>query len=330
MPKAARKSKPTPVAVEPEVLEAEAPERALIATDGNAVVSFMNNLVPFFRDAGTLERAANESLVAARALVEPTDFESDERIKTFVRSRRTAKKALETLWAARTPFHAIHKLMTAAFKRVEAIEDQAADIAQRHHNAWVAVEARRRAVEDERARVEAARVAEQARQDELDALEAIALKAEEGAATLSEREQAFVKLMAAGGEPVNSAKLVGYRDPAKAAAGLVSKLKIQRAICAQEEATASRQQAAAVAAQPLDIQPTRSVSEASTSGDRTTKTMVIDDPVALRNAICDGTLGIPRDILEPSQPKGNEYARSLGAIINAWPGCRYVETKRTV
>ena len=66
-------------------------------------------------------------------------------------------------------------------------------------------------------------------------------------------------------------------------------------------------------------------SQAVTDGDRKTRTAVVVDEDAFIAAVLEGKFGIPSDVLTVRQVKLNEYARSLGKLIERWPGIRYNE-----
>ena len=64
-------------------------------------------------------------------------------------------------------------------------------------------------------------------------------------------------------------------------------------------------------------------SRANTDGDRKNVRGELVDEAALIEAILAGKHGIPADVLTVKQAKLNEYARTLGPLIDRWPGVRY-------
>ena len=164
-------------------------------------------------------------------------------------------------------------------------------------------------------------------------LEQEALAREESTEHLSEREQHFVNLVAFGGDPSTAARTVGYKDPFKAAARLLTYTKIASAITAAAEAKAIRDQAAAKRLAPIVVDiPTVHADVARSAGsfDRTTWSAELLDEQALIEAVIRGGAGIPRDILQVNPAKLNEYARSLHELIDRWPGVRSVKKTTTV
>ena len=135
--------------------------------------------------------------------------------------------------------------------------------------------------------------------------------------------------MANGGRGEQAAYNAGYKDAFKRAAQLLAQPKIVDAIKVRQEAEAIRQEAAARATLPLETREIVVESKADTTGDRGTRSAKVVDEAALIAAVISGKHGIPLDVLCINQPKLNGYARSLGELVNLWPGVR-LQTKTTI
>src|SRR6185436_6794428 len=155
-----------------------------------------------------------------------------------------------------------------------------------------------------------------------------ALRAEAASAKLSDRETVFVEEVFGGRNAALAAKIAGYKNPADAGARLLATPKIEKALAGKREAENIRRQSVARQQQPLDVQHEEArpdIVRAAGAKDRTTKSAELLDENALIAAIIQGGHGIPWDILTVKPAKLNEYARSMGALINKWPGVRYKE-----
>lgn len=320
-----------------EVLPAESPDLALVQTESQVVGAFMVGLVPFFRTAAALERQAKDMLVAAKALSAPVNSDQDAQLQVFVRSTTASRKQVEEHWNICQVFSGLHRKLTAGRARATAPLEEAASLAQGHHNRYVEAQQRQARAEEDRQRRDAEERARIAREAEVADLERQALAAEESSADLSEREQDFVYRMvafpSAGAE--GCAKGAGYKDGVKSAARLMSLPKIQQAIEAQQQAIRIREHAVAVKDMPIQVEVERVRPDVQKVGsDRTTWACDIYDPDAFLAAVLDtGTrlrLGIPADVVEPAQKALNELARSLHEQLDRWPGVRAKRSTRTV
>jgi hypothetical protein len=314
----------------PAVL-AENPEVALANREVAEILDRVARFGAFFKVALGLQRRATETLALAKRLEKPVDEASDTAVKDFVRLARTDLKEVGDHWEGICSlFFRFHRRLTAGRDKTTKPLDEAISIATKLHADYVWAEQQRVREEAERKRLqEEARAAEQ-RKREIEELEQIALAREAEATELSDRETSFCKLYVQnGGKAVEAASAVGYKDPFKQASRLLATQKIQSYIGALQEAEAVRQEADALKAAPLETREIEVVSNADTSGDRGTKSAVIVDEAALIAAVLEGKLGIPSDILTVKPAKLNEYARSLGPIINRWPGVRY-QVKTTI
>lgn len=316
---------------EPEILPA-LPEQQLTAGDGQTILSFLGGLVPFFREAQTLEASAREKLAKARlfTLPQPGDIDGDATLQAFIKECSADKKTVESHWSITSTFSQMHKKLVAGRQRAVTMLEEAGGTAQRLHNTFVE-DARRRAAEEQRRREEAERRRqEEARQQELARLEAEALEKEAASADLSDRERSFVDLVFAGRTPSVAAKAVGYK-PADQGERLMAMPKIQRALDAKREAELLRQQATAVKETPLDVQVDQVKPEYTKAGtDRTTYAAELVNERLLIEAVLGGQHGIPSDVLTINQVALNRYARDLREVLNRWPGVRLKKTTKTI
>jgi len=317
-----------------EVVAAESPDLAVIETDGAAVTAFMRNIVAFFRTATQLEQAAQATLGRAKLSVAPTTADEDTQIQIAIKGANTDRKALDAHWSICQTFSQVHRKLTAGRSRGTAPLDEAAAIWQRHHNTYAEAARRKAAEEQDRVRLAAEAKARADQAAEAKRLDDEAVRLEEASADLSDREQMFIeRVVNDHTPPQRAAELVGFKDAFKAAARLMSLPKIQRAIKAKQDAAAAREQAAAVREQPLDVQVETvraEVVKAPGAHDRTTHSATVLDPARLIAAVISGGYGIPADVLMPNPVKINEYARSLQARIDLWPGVQYVKSTKTV
>jgi hypothetical protein len=98
------------------------------------------------------------------------------------------------------------------------------------------------------------------------------------------------------------------------------------------KADSIREQAAAIAAQPIEapiVEVKPNIAKAVGATDRTTRSAEVLNEADFIDAVFAGTYGIPRDVLTINQVKLNQYARDLKEpIVNQWPGVRVkAETK---
>lgn len=330
---AATKEQPAAPALEGVVEEAP-PEVALVETDGSQLRTFLGGLVPFFRTAQQLEIKAKATLVRAKQLTAPADEDADVKMQEFIKEAKTDLKAVTDHWAITTLVHGLHRKLTSKRGVAEKALEDARDIAQRHHNAYVDAERRRAAEETERKRRQEEQEERERQEREAQRLEDEALRAMEAAGDLSEKETRFVELVVAGNPHASSARAAGFKDGDKAAARLLGLVKIQNAIEAGRKAIEMRRQAEAVRRAPLNVQhsaPVRpNISKAAGAHDRVSHGAEVTDANLLRDAIFEGRYGIPRDCLIVDEAKVNSYGRELKELINRWPGVRYTKKNTTV
>jgi hypothetical protein len=324
--------KPTALVREPEVLDALEQEVALIKTDSSLIEQFAGKLRAFFVRARELELTAKANLTKANLLKLPATMPEDERLQFFVKNVGADRKDALEHWDITQKVSQFHKRLVAARKRSEEPNEQAIVIATRLHNTYVDTERRRVAVENERLRQQAEQKAAADRAAELAELERQAVAAEEASEGLSDRERRFVEHYMRTGNGRLAAQAVGFKDADKQAARLLSLPKILAACDAVKQAEVLREQRAAIAEKPLDVQADTVQANISKAGghDRSTHSAELLDERALVEAVLAGGRGIPSDILQVNQAKLNEYARSLHELINRWPGVRYKKTTSLV
>lgn len=330
---------------EAEVLPAEAIEQetGLAPTQGVEAISFLTNLAKFVTGHRTNIMKASSRLAAAKLLKPPTTDEEDAAIEAFIVTARKDHKETGKFYGVKAIFHGLHKSIIGLEKLGADPYESAAAIAQTLHNDYK--RARDRRLEEERRakQAEEDRIAEVRRQQELAELEEQAIKLEDSLEELSDRERVFVQkchelqnteraVLAAGYKVAKDDK--GLTDPAAVRAigeRLMARQKIKDAVWALREAATVRAQQAAQAQAPLESRrvaiPTRTVPKVGS--DRVTKSAEIDpvDEMKLIAAVIAGT--VPADVLMVNRPKLNEYARTMGVLINRWPGVRFVEDTTT-
>lgn len=315
---------------EPEVLDALEQDIQLVRDDSTIVEKFIGGVKAFFVTAKALEQQAKATLAEAEKLQPAKTMADDEKLQLFIKGAKADGKNITDLWTITARVHAFHKRLVSLRQRAELPNERAVQIATDLHNDYVAAEKRRVDAINEQRRKDAEAKAAADRAAELAAAEQKALDAEAASTDLSEREQRFVadyfreSSGSPGVDPMIAARRAGYAQPRQAAEKLLKSAKILKALEGMRTAAAIREQAAAVKEQPLDVQHREVTANVSRAGgsDRTTKSMEIFDERLFIEAIVGGRHGIPLDLLTVLPAKGNEYARSLGEMINRWPGVR--------
>jgi hypothetical protein len=247
------------------------------------------------------------------------------------------RKLNDEHWGITSVVSQLHKKLVGGRETAGKQLDEAANIAQQHHNGYVREAERQQREAQDRLRRQAEADAQLVRDAELAKLEAEAVAREEQSIGLSEREQLFVDYVLQGSSAQRAATLAGYANPLVSSARLSSSSKIQRALEVKREAQLIREQAAAKRESPIiaDVPTVRSnVTHAAGSFDRSTYSAEVFDPEAFMAALLDPRtrtqLGIPAAIATFSQPALNESAKSLRELINRWPGCRLAKKTTTV
>lgn len=329
------------MAKEQEVIDVgEVPEdQQVIVSDGATLTSFLGGFAAFFSQATELEDAAGALELKSRTWANPKTAEEDAALVRNIQAATAAKKSIVTHWEITSAFSRLHKRLVAVRERGVAKAELAASRAQTYHNYYLQAEKRRVQEENDRREREAEERARMQREAELRALEEKRVEAEETAPELSAREQAFVRYFREGKAGRVAAQLAGYKDPVAQAARLQTSEKIRAAIRAADEADALRRQAAAKAAQPLDVAPVERavVNVIKTGSERSYKGAELLDGVALQTAFLgcaprdfQNKYGIPADVFTVDESKLNQYGRDLGVLINRWPGVRFTDKKKTI
>lgn len=330
MAKAKSKSKDAaPAAVTPDVVDLVplADDEVAVTQLGGLVLGFFKGLGKFLATAGELERHAKSELEAAKLLKPSTTAAEDVAVQKVVIAAADDNKSVEAHWSPVTQaFYRLHKTMTGARGRAYDANEERRKIGNRLHDEYVQRKNREaRELEESNRRAEEAR--QQAQRDrELEEAEAEAVKRERSSKDLSAREVLFVDKVWRGAVPQQAAKEVGYKNPKDAGEFLMKSAKIQAAIDGKRAAETIREQAAAKAQRPLDVQVEEvkaDIERASGAKDTTRHSAEIVDVEKLIAACIQGGHGIPWDILDVKPAKVNEYAKGLKEKINAWPGVRY-------
>lgn len=324
--------KPVEVVDHDAALLAAVPELLQTRDDSMTIREWIVSLIPFFEKARALEVAAKARLASARTLTLPTNGEQDSAIQVFIRNASAENKIVEDHWKITALLHNFQRRLVTARKRATDALEEAAGMAQRLHNQYDDMEHRRVEEENRRRQREADEQARRDREAELARLEQQALDAEAASAELGFREQKFVDYITGPyPDPQRAAFHAGYKD-ASYHARLLQMPKIVAAIKAKREAIALRQQAEAKKAAPVvpaDVhQEKPDVGRAGS--DRTFKSGDIFNERLFVEAVIGGQHAIPADCLMPNPVKVNEYARSMGELINRWPGCRLKKRTTTV
>ncbi len=127
---------------------------------------------------------------------------------------------------------------------------------------YMEAERRRHQIAQDKLREKAEAEARERRALEIAKMEADALAAEEASTGISPRERQFAETMAQGmASPEDAARYAGYKDPEKQSARLMDAPKIIAAIDGLRAAAHVREQAAAVAATPLDVKAKQATSK---------------------------------------------------------------------
>jgi hypothetical protein len=314
----------------PEVLDMVTTNEDELAVSqlGGTVLGFFKGLQKFLGEAAALERQAKSELEAARRLTPSTSAGEDVAIQKVVIAAADRNKEVETLWNPITQaFYRLHKTLTGARGRAFDANEETRKIGNRLHNDFVERKAREAREAEERDRRQKEQDAQAQRERELADAEAEAVKREKASPTLSDREEHFVRMVMGGTAPTVAAKTAGFKTPGEAAIRLMAEGgKVDKAIAARRQAETIRNQAAAQAQKPLDVQVEEvkpDVQRATGAKDTTRHSAEIVDADKLIAACVQGGHGIPWDILAVKPAAVNEHAKTLKEKINAWPGVRY-------
>jgi hypothetical protein len=317
------------VPVEPET------DLAFVQEAGAAVVAFLKRATDFFKRADALEKTAGDVLALAKTLKQPTTGDEDVELQKFIKRVAVGQQTVTGHWDGSDREPGITRLLYRLHRRATQKRDVAivslkgaADIGNRLHTGYT-TKAREDA-ERERQRLQAIEdaKAQQQRADELAELERQALAREADSDALSDREQVFVDEYVAKQNGAQAAARAGYKDPSAQALRLLKSAKVLAAIKSKQEAIALREQAAAVAAAPVEavqVQVEADIAKAPGAKDVTRWKAKVVDEAAFIAAVFEGKLGIPRDVLCIDVVKLNQYARDLHQVMNRWPGVKAVD-----
>lgn len=332
----ATKKATTKKAAVPEVLEAEAPEVALVLTESAGLIDWLQGLATFFKTARAIEADAIATRDRVLKLPVPTTKAEDAAIRQEALAARDKRKGALAHWdPIASLLSKLHKRATSGRSRATDPLEEAEKFATRQHDTFERNEQRRAAEEQDRIRREEERKANEARERTLAEFEAAALKAEESSPDLSAREEKFVLLhsglyadgtrAAAPAAAMLAAGAAGYKNPAEMAPRLIASDKIRAAITARQSAHTMRTQIEVMREMPPAIDEDKVAAAAPdlNSGDSHTWTAECLDPVALRDAAFEQpVLGIPRDLFVLDPVALNRYARQLEKQVERWPGVK--------
>lgn len=295
----------------------------------HTIGSWLGRFAQFLTEGKQRQADAAAFLLKAQALPQPTDQTSDAVTIALIREANAGTKAAATYWSIAGAVHRVHRKLTA-LRDAEALNYEAAAAAlNAKRNVWVKSEAQRVEREQAERRRLANKAAEAERARELETLEAEALAREEATDGLSEREQIFVAVVAAGHTPRDGAYRAGYKDINKQADRLAATPKIIEAIKALREAVELRRQQAEVKAAPVIAAPIAAVESQVAAGGKGRKTYKprVHDVEAFIAAVFAGT--IPRDVLTIDEVVLNRYTRDVPKVVQTWPGVTVVEDSKT-
>lgn len=318
-----------------------------VKTASSGIATFITNLIPFFIKASQIEAAALAVLAEAKTWTKPTSPEQQAALQLQIQRCNRGKGVAEDHWDGTKTQPGITKLLHNVHRRstsrrdvsINALEE-AARIGNALNNQFTREENEK--AENERRRLQAIEdaKAEARRQEELIELEKAALAREATSADLSEREKAWVEMVATveSGDAlspykIRAAKALGYQDPDAAVRRFMKAGgKVALALTARQEAMALRRQATAVKAAPLEthkVDVASNATKASGTSSRTTRSARIVDAEKLVAAVFAGD--VPRDVLMINETRLNQYARQIDkAIFERWPGVAVVEDTKVV
>ena len=326
--------------VEPEVV-GQSEHLELVRGLQDGITTFFRGAGIFFKGAAELRLSARTVLARAEALTVPTDDVSDKIAQHVVVDSTRGRKANTEHWEPITKvFHKVHKVLTSGRGEAEKDFVRSASIGNRLHSDYVAEQERKARIEQQRLDRLAREQAQRERDEETRRLEEERLKLEADSPNLSDREKSFVAAYDQHSNVIHAERYAGYkagygeklleREKIQTALGLLVK---KREIAREQEIV--RTAPVVPKATPV-VRPT--FGHVVGAGSRKQRGAEIYDEAALIEAILmqaanppgEGEPVIPTDVLTVRPPKVNEYARSLGSVINEWPGVRFTqETKVT-
>ena len=321
--------------VEPDVVEQYA-HLELVRSLQDGITTFFRSAGLFFKGASVLREDAKIMVTRAEALTVPTDDASDKIVQRVVIDSNQGRKANKAHWEPITQtFHKVHKVLTSGRGEAEKDFVRAAGIGNRHHSDYVAEQERKARIEQQRVDRLAREAAQRERDEETRRLEEERLKIEADSPNLSDREQRFVNAYDRHGDTIRAEREAGYKKGY--GAKLLDREKIQSALELLVKTREVERQQREVRQAPVIPKATPAVRPAFShvlgASSRKQRGAEIYDEAALIEAIltqaanppADGEPVIPTDILTIKATKVNEYSRSLGRVINEWPGVRFTE-----
>lgn len=289
--------------------------------------NFTIELIPFPHGAEALVFQRTASTLTVQ------DVDSHRAGLEELRVGKRLKREVEEHWQKMTRWFDERKreLLTIKNMDLELVEPGLRALSDRVL-AYENAERERVRIAQEVERREQERIAQAKRDQDLAELERQAVAAEGASENLSTRELVFVGMVVKGVTPRGAADVAGYKDPEARAALLLATPKIQAAITAQRHTFALRDQAAAVAAKPVEVPQHTTVESrtAKVAGTRTVTTHtgeVLSSADAVAHLLAGGEDAPPSDLFIVDPVKLNVYARALHVQIERWHGVRYVKNE---
>lgn len=118
-------------------------DQALIQSNGSMLSNWLGNVQAFLTTARALEVKAGALETTAGTLKQPTTATADAELQRFIQTATACEKEFPQLWTVTQVLSQFHKLTVGYRDRGAEKAGRAKAIAQRLHNAYVQVEARR-------------------------------------------------------------------------------------------------------------------------------------------------------------------------------------------
>ena len=330
-----RKSAQLQTVHEPEVV-GQSEHLELVRGLQDGITTFFRGAGVFFKGASVLREEAKLMLARAEALTVPTDDASNKIVQRVVIDSTRGRKANTEHWEPITKtFHKVHKVLTSGRGEAEKDFVRAALLGNRHHSDYVSEQERKARIEQQRLDRLAREAAQRERDEENRRLEEERLTLEADSPNLSDREQRFVNAYDQHRNSIKAERMAGYK--VGYGVKLLDREKIQTALELLVKTREVARQLEVIKTAPVIPKATpvvrSTVNHVVGAGSRKQRGAVVFDEYALIEAILmqaanpppEGEPVIPTDVLTIKAPKVNEYARSLGRVINEWPGVRFTE-----
>ena len=272
-------------------------------------------------DAGeaiTLRQQATQIVIVDKA--------SHTRALEFTRGAKQLKRKIEDHWMRITRNVDDLKRNLLDLKRadLEPVEAALAQIDGRIVD-YVNTEQRRQREEEDRQRRANEEQARRDRDAELARQEQEALDLEAQSPKLSMRERTFVDMVARGSEPLKVARIAGYKNPSEAAEKLMATPKIVDAIATAKTAMEIREQADALARQPISAPAPHVESKLGRAAGTRLVTSYSCEPDVDLDALFEAAILNPdlRRAFSANTVYLNQQARALReSFESVFPGCR--------